>query len=78
MAKIKDALLKLADESGYYIWAGITLSDYIKETYDYDVELSVRQCQRIFNKLGFSRIHHQSHPSLGEDNEKARDEYKKN
>ena len=49
MAKIKDALLKPAAESGYYVWNDITLSDYIKETYDCDVELSVRQCQHIFN-----------------------------
>ncbi len=69
MAKIKEALLKPSTEPGYYVWDGITLSDYIKETYDYDVELSIRQCQRIFNKLGFSRIRPQSHPSLGEDNE---------
>lgn len=75
MAEIKDAISKPATESGYYVWDGITLSDYIKETYN--VELSVRQCQRIFNKLGFSRIRPQTYPSLGEDNEKARDDYKK-
>ncbi len=49
MAKIKEALFKPAAEPGCYVWNGITLSDYIKETYDCDVELSVRQCQRIFN-----------------------------
>ncbi len=49
MAKIKEALLKPAAEPGCYVWNSITLSDYIKETYDCDVELSVRQCQRIFN-----------------------------
>ncbi len=42
MAKIKEALLKPAAEPGCYVWDGITLSDYIKETYD--VDLSVRQC----------------------------------
>lgn len=76
MAEIKDAVAKPAAESGYYVWDGITLSDYIKEKYN--VELSVRQCQRIFKKLGFSHIRPQTYPSLGEDNEKARDEYKKN
>ena len=49
MAKIKETLFKPSTEPGYYVWDGITLSDYIKETYDCDVELSVRQCQRIFN-----------------------------
>lgn len=76
MAEIKDVIMKPAEDAGYYVWDGTTLSDYIKEVYG--VELGVRQCQRIFKKLGFSRIRPQSYPSLGEDNEQAREEYKKN
>lgn len=76
MAEIKDVIMKPAEDAGYYVWDGTTLSDYIKEVYG--VELGVRQCQRIFKKLGFSRIRSQSYPSLGEDNEQAREEYKKN
>ena len=76
MAEIKDAIMRPAEESGYYVWDGITLSDYIKTTYG--IELGVRQCQRIFKKLGFSRIRPQTYPSLGEDNEQERNEYKKN
>ena len=33
------------------IWDGKTLSAYIKQ--QYDIELGVRQCQRLFRQLGF-------------------------
>ena len=34
-----------------YLWDGKTLSAYIKK--EFDVDISVRQCQRIFRQLGF-------------------------
>lgn len=76
MEEIKIALSKPAEESGYYVWDGINLSDYIKSRYN--IDLCVRQCQRLFKKLGFSRIRPQTYPSLGEPNEEERKAFKKN
>ena len=76
MAEIKDALEKEPEESGYRVWDGATLSDYIHE--QYGIELGVRQCQRLFRILGFSQIRPQKYPSLGERNEKEREDFKKN
>ena len=41
-------------ELGYdqNLWDGLLLSHYLKE--HYAISLSVRQCQRLFHKLGFS------------------------
>ena len=74
--EIKIVLIKSPQESGYYKWDGISLSDYIKN--QYDIDLSVRQCQRLFHELGFSRIRPQTYPSLGESNEEERKAFKKN
>lgn len=46
---------------GYNVWDGPALSDYIRKTYD--VELCVRQCQRLFHNLGFSLVRPQTFPS---------------
>ena len=73
--EIKNALINPPKESGYYKWDGISLSDYIKS--QYDIDLSVRQCQRLFHELGFSKIRPQIHPSSGELNEEERKAYKK-
>lgn len=43
----------------------------------YVIDLSVRQCQRLFHELGFSRIRPQTYPSLGESNEEERKAFKK-
>ena len=64
------------EEQGYYKWDGLTLSDYIKEKYN--IDLKVRQCQRLFHELGFSRIRPQISPSKGENNEEERKAFKKN
>ena len=76
MAEIKDAIEKDPEESGYRVWDGTTLSDYISD--QYGVDLGVRQCQRLFHALGFSKIRPQKHPSLNEQNEDERDAFKKN
>lgn len=60
---------------GYNVWDGPSLSAYILKTYG--VELCVRQCQRLLHKWGFSLVHPQTFPSKGEQNELAREEYKK-
>lgn len=74
--EIKEALIKPPKESGYFKWDGISLSDYIKS--QYNIDLCVRQCQRLFHELGFSKIRPQTYPSLGELNEEEREAYKKN
>lgn len=61
---------------GYRIWDGISLSSLIETKFG--VKLCVRQCQRLFHNLGFSRVRPQTHPSLGEQNEAERSAYKKN
>lgn len=76
MAEIKIAISASPEESGYRIWDGITLSDFIKERYN--IDLGVRQCQRIFNMLGFSKIRPQKYPSLDERNNEEREAFKKN
>lgn len=74
--EIKNVLINPPKESGYYKWDGISLSDYIKKRYA--IDLSVRQCQRLFHELGFSRIRPQIYPSSGEANEEEREIFKKN
>ena len=44
----------------------------------YDIDLGVRQCQRLFHELGFSLIRPQTYPSIGEQNQEERDGFKKN
>ena len=75
-AEIKEALLRNPEEYGYQVWDGKSLSDFIQKTYE--VTLGVRQCQRIFHKLGFSRIRPQTFPALGDENSDEREEFKKN
>lgn len=53
MEHLKDQIQKHPNESGLdaNLWDGKLLSHYIKKKFG--KELKVRQCQRIFNKLGF-------------------------
>ena len=53
MEHLKDQIQKHPNESGLdaNLWDGKSLSHYIKKKFG--KELKVRQCQRIFNKLGF-------------------------
>lgn len=52
--KIKNALQKSPELSGVSanIWDGKSLSFYIEK--EFNIVLGVRQCQRLFKKLGFS------------------------
>lgn len=54
MASIKEVLQKAPELSGVTanVWDGKSLSFYIEKTYS--IVLKVRQCQRLFKKLGFS------------------------
>ena len=72
---IKAALTRPAEEFGYCIWEGKTLSQYIRETYG--VVLGVRQCQRLMRELGFTLQRPQTIPG-GKVSDEERDEFKKN
>ena len=52
--KLRNELRRSPRELGYdqNLWDGPSLSHHIKE--HYDATLSVRQCQRLFHKLGFT------------------------
>ena len=76
LAEIREVLEE--DDSrkyGYPVWDGPTLSVYIEKTYG--VKLCVRQCQRLFHRLGFSLVRPQTFPSKGEQNKQERIAYKK-
>lgn len=74
--EIKVAILLPPEDSGYTVWDGPSLSDYINRTYG--VSLGVRQCQRLFHQLGFSQIRPQAFPSKGQEDDPQRDMFKKN
>lgn len=63
-------------EHGYKVWDGPSLSSYIKSKYNIDI--GVRQCQRIFHSLGYSRIRPQPYPSKEYENTEEREAFKKN
>ena len=63
-------------EHGYKVWDGPTLSAYIKNMFG--IELSVRQCQRLFHNLGYSLIRPQPYPSKGYEDSEERENFKKN
>ena len=73
---IDDILQNDPQKYGYKVWDGPSLSKFIKDTYD--VGIGVRQCQRMFHKLGYSRIRPQTYPSKGFEDTPERSEFKKN
>lgn len=58
------------------VWDGPSLSSYIKS--HYNVDIGVRQCQRLFRNLGYSHIRPQPHPSKGYEDTEERTAFKKN
>jgi len=74
--KIKEAVADDPTKSGYLRWDGKALSDYIEKTFQ--VTLGVRQCQRLFHKLGFARIRPQTFPALDAEQDEERETFKKN
>lgn len=73
--EIKEAILKGPEESGYDVWDGPTLSEYIKKTYD--IDYGVRACQNLMHEMGFSLVRPQMYPSLENPDEEAREDFKK-
>jgi transposase len=77
LEEIKTLLTKDSPkESGYNVWDGISLSNYISKTYS--VSLGVRQCQRLLHSLGFSLVRPQTFPCKDSEDVSERDEFKKN
>ena len=74
--EIKVAILSDPATYGYNIWDGPSLADFIKN--QYQVSLCVRQCQRLFHKLGFSQIRPQVFPSKDRKEDPNREDFKKN
>ncbi len=72
---IKSVLEEDPKAQGYEVWDGLSLSSYIEKTYS--IHLGVRQCQRLFHEIGFSLVRPQIHPNKGEDNQEARETFKK-
>ena len=75
--KLIDAVLQDDPKNyGYKVWDGPSLSAYIKEKFE--VEIGVRQCQRLFHSLGYSRVRPQPFPSKGYEDTEEREAFKKN
>jgi len=75
IAEIDIALQNDPNKSGYNVWDGPSLSAYIKKTYN--IDYSVRQCQRLFKSLGYSKIRPRKFPSKGNENGDLRVDFKK-
>ena len=60
---------------GFHVWDGPSLSSYIKSKYD--VDMSTRQCQRMFHSLGYSLIRPRAYPSKGYEDTEEREAFKK-
>lgn len=74
--EIKQTILEdRPEDHGYHVWDGPCLSDYIKKKYE--ITYTVRHCQRLLHSLGFSLVRPQTYPSKGEENEVAREDFKK-
>ena len=76
LSEIDAVLQSNPADYGFKVWDGPSLSAYIKERYG--VEIGVRQCQRLFHSLGFSRIRPQPFPSKGNEDTEEREAFKKN
>lgn len=74
VSTLKEAVSRPASESGYDIWEGKTVSDYIKKTFS--VDLGVRQCQRLMHMMGFSLQRPQTIPG-GKVTAEEREDFKK-
>jgi transposase len=76
LEEIKQVLQKEPEFSGITanIWDGKSLSYYIEKTYS--VNLGVRQCQRLFHKLGFSLK--RARPTVSKSDPIKKEVFKKN
>ena len=74
--EIRIAVQANPEQSGYNVWDGPTLSDYIKS--QYGIEYGVRASQYLLHRMGFSLIRPQVYPSLEQPDDEAREAFKKN
>lgn len=75
-AAIDSAIQSDPKNFGFKVWDGPSLSSYISNTFG--VQISVRQCQRLFHDLGYSHIRPQPYPSKGYEDSEEREAFKKN
>lgn len=73
--EIRIAVQADPEQSGYNVWDGPTLSDYIKS--QYGIEYGVRASQYLLHRMGFSLIRPQVYPSLEQPDDEAREAFKK-
>ena len=73
--EIRIAVQAEPEQSGYNVWDGPTLSDYIKS--QYGIEYGVRASQYLLHRMGFSLIRPQVYPSLEQPDDEAREAFKK-
>ena len=73
--EIRIAVQANPEQSGYNVWDGPTLSDYIKN--QYGIEYGVRASQYLLHRMGFSLIRPQVYPSLEQPDDEAREDFKK-
>lgn len=76
LSEIDTILQSDPNEQGFKVWDGSSLSAYISKTYN--INLSTRQCQRLFHTLGYSHIRPQPYPSKGYEDTEKRAAFKKN
>ena len=75
IAEIDKILQSNPECHGFRVWDGPTLSALIKQRYN--VILGARQCQRLFHKLGYSKVRPQTYPSKDSDNSEERECFQK-
>jgi len=75
LQKLRKELRRSPRELGYdqNLWDGVLLSHHLAK--EYSISFSVRQCQRLFHKLGFSLQRPRRQPS--EANPELQDAFKK-
>lgn len=74
-AEIDSALQTSPSVYGFKVWDGPSLASFVVNKYN--IKLSVRQCQRLFHRLGYSKIRPQTFPNKGYEDTAARNKFKK-
>ncbi len=76
LSEIGRALRSTPEECGMsgYLWDGKTLSAFILK--EYNIQLGVRQCQRLFHRLGFR--YRKPRPLIAGTAPEVKEEFKKN
>ena len=75
LADIDKMIQSSPGDYGCNVWDGPSLSSVIKQRFG--IDLSTRQCQRLFHKLGYSKIRPQTYPSKDSDQTEARERFQK-